>query len=261
MHMAQIEFKEAKFILKNTKNVHFITSHSDPYRAKNEKRKRLGKAQTGWITLFNKKDNLKKKWITLMNENYIHPKLPANVEKGIIKGMYKLDREGNSETDVVLFGCGTILREVEQAAKILHKDYNISSDVWSITSFTELKRDAENVEHQNIHDISSSPRQSFLASELAYFDGPVVAATDYVRTFPEQIRPHLDNPYYTLGTDGFGKSDTRANLREYFGVNAKKIAYMAMFALYQENIITIEKLKDAYDRYEISTERAYTLYT
>lgn len=200
-------------------------------------------------------------YITMMNENYIHPEMPSGSEEGIIKGMYKLKTIGHSSVDMVLFGCGTILREVEQAADMLFQDYNLTVDIWAITSFTELKRDAETVEHHNSYNIEEDEKQSFISSCLNYYSGPVVAATDYIRTFSEQVRPHLKNSYHTLGTDGFGKSDTRKNLRRYFGVDANHIAYMALYALYKDNKLGIDKLKDAKVRYNIPSGSEYTLYT
>ena len=200
-------------------------------------------------------------YITMMNENYIHPEMPLGAEEGIIKGMYKLKTIGHSAVDIVLFGCGAILREVEHAADMLFKDYNLTVDIWAVTSFTELKRDAETVAHHNTYDIEKDEKQSFISSCLSYYSGPVVAATDYIRTFSEQIRPHLKNDYYTLGTDGFGKSDTRKNLRRYFGVDANHIAYMALYALYKDNKLSIDKLKDAKVRYNIPSGSEYTLYT
>jgi pyruvate dehydrogenase E1 component len=200
-------------------------------------------------------------YITMMNENYSHPKMPEGAATGIIKGMYKLKTIGHSSPSVVLFGCGAILREVEQAAIQLFEDYNLTVDIWSITSFTELKRDAEEVMHHNLYNISAEKQISFIEESLSYYDGPVIAATDYIRTFPEQIRPHIKNEYYTLGTDGFGRSDTRKNLRRYFGVDANHIAYNALYALYSSNKVSIDKLQDAQQRYKISDTSAYTLYT
>ena len=200
-------------------------------------------------------------YITMMNENYEHPPMPQGAQEGIIKGMYKLKALGHGKRQAVLFGCGAILREVEAAAQLLQDDYNIATDVWSVTSFTELKRDAENCLHHNMHNISAKPKKSYIAAELDVYDCPVIAATDYIRTFAEQIRPHIKNQYHTLGTDGYGRSDTRVKLREYFGVDAKSIAYTALYALYQQQIIGIETIEDAAARYKITQDKEYTLYT
>ncbi|MBT4803578.1 MAG: hypothetical protein HON78_01080, partial [Legionellales bacterium] len=200
-------------------------------------------------------------YITMMNENYEHPPMPQGAQEGIIKGMYKLKALGHGKRQAVLFGCGAILREVEVAAQLLQDDYNIATDVWSITSFTELKRNAEKCLHHNMHNISAKPKKSYIAAELDVYDCPVIAATDYIRTFAEQIRPHIKNPYHTLGTDGYGRSDTRAKLREYFGVDAKSIAYTTLYALYQQQIIGIETIEDAAARYKIAQDKEYTLYT
>ena len=128
-------------------------------------------------------------YITVTNENYTHPAMPEGVEEGIIKGMYPLHK-GKKKPQAVLLGSGTILREVEQAAEMLARDFNIVTDVWSVTSFTELKRDAERVDHHNHHHITAKPQVSYVAEQLAYHNGPVVAA-DYIKTFAEQLRPHI----------------------------------------------------------------------
>jgi pyruvate dehydrogenase E1 component len=200
-------------------------------------------------------------YITMMNENYTHPAMPEGAETGIIRGMYKLRAEGRGPAQIVLFGCGAILREVEAAAQLLYNDYGIASDIWSITSFTELKRDAETVAHRAIHQLDATPELSYLAEQMAYHNGPILAATDYIRTYAEQIRPHIKQPYHTVGTDGYGRSDTRQQLRAYFGVDAKHIAYRAIYALYQSEALDIGVVQDAHARYQIDSQKPYTLYT
>ena len=198
-------------------------------------------------------------YITLANENYIHPAMPINAIDGIIKGMYKLNSYGDVDKHAVLLGCGSILLEVIAAAEMLFTDYSISVDVWSVTSFTELKRDAERVAHKNIHDINATASASYVAESLAYHSGPVIAATDYIRTFAEQIRPHIPHDYHVLGTDGYGRSDTRMKLRQHFAVNAKYIAYMTVYALVQEGAFGREVLQDAHKRYAIEAHKKYSL--
>lgn len=200
-------------------------------------------------------------YITMMNENYEHPPMPEGAEAGIIRGMYKLRSEGRGPAKIALFGCGAILREVEAAARLLQDDYGVASDIWSITSFTELKRDAETVAHQALHQLDAAPQLSYLAEQMAYHNGPILAATDYIRTYAEQIRPHVKQPYHTVGTDGYGRSDTRQQLRAYFGVDAKHIAYRAIYALYQSEIVDISVVQDAHARYQIDSQKPYTLYT
>ena len=200
-------------------------------------------------------------YITMMNENYEHPPMPEGAEEGIIREMYKLRSEGQGIAQIALFGSGAILREVEAAALLLSEDYRISSDIWSVTSFTELKRDAEIVAHQAVHQLGAPLKSSYLVAQMDYHNGPILAATDYIRTYAEQIRPYVKQPYHTIGTDGYGRSDTRQQLRDYFGVDAKHIAYRAIYALYQSEALDFSVVQDAHARYQIDPEKPYTLYT
>ena len=174
--------------------------------------------------------------------------------------MYKYSSYGDKiGADIVLLSCGAIFLETLAAAKLLQQDFAISSDVWSVTSFTELKRDAERVSHSNLHNPHQDAVLPFVTQSLQYHSGPIVAATDYVRTFAEQIRPYINNDYHVLGTDGFGLSDTRKQMRHHFEVDAKHIAYMAIYALAKNNVIDKSILYDAYTKYNIDANKQYSL--
>lgn len=204
------------------------------------------------------KDNIDEYYyITVTNENYAHPAMPEGAAEGIIKGMYKLIDSGGA--DIVLLGSGTILREAEAAAKMLQADFNVSSDIWSVTSFTELKRDAERVRHGNMHNIDSEPKSSYVEDALSYHAGPIVAATDYMRSYVEQISPYLKHDYHALGTDGFGRSDTRVKLRKHFEVDSFSIAYTAIYSLYSAGKLSRELLQKAYKMYKVDADKAYSL--
>ena len=199
-------------------------------------------------------------YITVMNENYTHPKMPEGVEEGIIKGMYLFDEtKKQAKHHVQLLGSGTILREVIKAAEWLKNDFGVTSDIWSVTSFNELRRDALDVERNNrMNPMAKKPQQSYVSQMLSGRKGPVIAATDYMRLYSEQIRPYLDtstNKFITLGTDGFGRSDTRAQLRHFFEVDAKFIVLGALDALVQQGELNKSVIVDAMKRYGISSDK------
>jgi pyruvate dehydrogenase E1 component len=194
-------------------------------------------------------------YITLMNENYYHPEMPNGVEEGIIQGMYLFKAGKESDQQVQLLGCGTILREVIAAAELLAADFNISANVWSVTSFTELRREALKLTRENLLHVDQAPKVPYVTQCLAGTKGPVVAATDYVRLFADQIREFVPRDYYVLGTDGFGRSDTRKALRYFFEVDAKFIAYIAIKALADENKIAKEAVTQAGKKYAIDPEK------
>lgn len=195
-------------------------------------------------------------YITVMNENYIQPDMPKGVEEGIIKGMYVLkESKKRSKAHVQLMGSGTILREVIKAAQMLEEDYSITSDIWSVTSFNELRRDGLAIERFNSLHPDSEPKESYVATQLNGRQGPVIAATDYMRIYAEQIRPFINKPYITLGTDGFGRSDTRERLRYFFEVDAKFIVLAALNGLAAEEVIDRSKVKDAMIRYDINPDK------
>src|SRR5262249_8392031 len=174
-------------------------------------------------------------YITLMNENYVHPAMAAGVEQGILKGMYLLrESKTKNKTRVQLMGSGTILREVEAAAELLEKDWQVAADVWSATSFTELRREGLAVDRWNMLHPDAKQKGPFVEKVLKERPaGPVVAASDYIKTFADQIRPFIpkDRVYRVLGTDGFGRSDSRAKLRHFFEVNRYFEAIAALKAL------------------------------
>jgi pyruvate dehydrogenase E1 component len=199
-------------------------------------------------------------YITLMNENYAHPAMPKGAEKDIIKGMYKLKSVGetNAKLRVQLLGSGTIFREVIEAAEILHKDWGIASDLWGCPSFTELGRNWTAVHRENLLNLSSAPALSHVEKCLKDTVGPIIAATDYVRLFAEQIRPaiqHLGRRFEVLGTDGFGRSDTREKLRDFFEVDRRWVVLTALRSLVDAGQLDRQKLAEAIKKYEINTAK------
>jgi pyruvate dehydrogenase E1 component len=172
-------------------------------------------------------------YVTLMNENYVHPAMPEGAREGILKGMYLLEpaQGGERKARVQLMGSGTILREVLAGAELLRSDFGVEADVWSAPSFTELRRDGMETERWNRLHPTRKPKPSFVQASLEGHDGPVVAATDYIRAFPDQIRPWVDRPFITLGTDGFGRSDWRKVLRRFFEVDRHHVVVAALQSL------------------------------
>ncbi len=176
-------------------------------------------------------------YITTMNENYVHPPMPDGAETGILKGMYKLRDAAGSGERITLFGSGTILREVEAAAEYLESNHGLAAEVWSVTSYNELRREALNVAHWNMRHPADTPRRAYVQEALAAIEGPVVAASDYMRSVPDQIREWVPGRYSVLGTDGYGRSDSRAALRKHFEVNRDNIVVAALKALADEGRI------------------------
>ncbi len=189
-------------------------------------------------------------YLTLMNENYHHPPMPEGVEEGILRGMYRL-REVES-AQVQLLGSGTILNEVIAAADLLESDWDIAADVWSVTSFTELRREGIEVERWNMLHPTSEPRRAHVAEQLS--DVPAVAATDYIRSFAEQIRQWVPGRYRVLGTDGFGRSDSRRALRRFFEVDRHYVAVAALRELADEGVVEPARVQEAIARYEIDPD-------
>jgi pyruvate dehydrogenase E1 component len=199
-------------------------------------------------------------YITLMNENYVHPPMPEGAREGVLQGMYLLRSSGSGraskdELRVQLFGSGAILREVLAAADMLAEDWNVSSDVWSVTSFNELQREGVATQRWNLLHPEQPPRQSYVARCLHGRSGPGIAATDYVRTFAEQIHPFVHRRYVTLGTDGYGRSDYRRKLREFFEVSRHFVTVAALKALADEGAVPAETVKKALKRYEIDPNK------
>ncbi|MBE8190244.1 MAG: pyruvate dehydrogenase (acetyl-transferring), homodimeric type, partial [Candidatus Thioglobus sp.] len=191
-------------------------------------------------------------YITTMNELYSHPAMPKGAEAGIIKGMYKLSGKANPQ--VRLLGCGTILREVERAAEMLQNDWKISANVWSVTSFNELTREAQALDRQN--RLSGKPPQMpYITECLGDSKSPVIAATDYMKNFAEQIRKYVPARYEVLGTDGFGRSDSRQALRDFFEVDANYITITALKALADEGKIDALVIAKALKKYGINPNK------
>lgn len=195
-------------------------------------------------------------YITVMNENYAQPAMPAGVEEGILKGMYRLKTaEKKQKAHLQLLGSGTILLEVIKAASMLEADFGVSADIWSVTSFNELRRDGLEVEHYNRMHPEAKPKQCYVSKLLADAKGPVVAATDYMRLYADQIRPYISAEYTTLGTDGYGRSDTRKQLRHFFEVDAKFIVVAALEALVKDGALDKSVVKKAFEKYGINSDK------
>ncbi len=197
-------------------------------------------------------------YITLMNENYAHPAMPKGCEENIIKGMYQLPSpklKTKKGPKVQLLGSGTILLEVIAAQKLLDEDFGVVADVWSCTSFNELRRDGMSTERWNMLHPEETPRKSHVEACLAGTEGPVIASTDYMRIFADQIRPYIKKHFVVLGTDGFGRSDTREKLREFFEVNRYYVAVAALTALADNGEIPRTVVVDAMKKYGINPEK------
>ncbi len=196
-------------------------------------------------------------YITVMNENYQHPKMPEGAEKGILKGMYLLQQSNKpkAKLQVQLLGSGTILREVMKAADILAEQFDVGASVWSVTSFNELRKEALDVERHNRFHPDQKPRLSYVTECLKDTAGPVIAATDYIRTFADQIRAFVPKQYVVLGTDGYGRSDTRERLRHFFEVDHRYIVLAALKALSDEGQFDAKQIKDAMKKFGISADK------
>ena len=196
-------------------------------------------------------------YITLMNENYEHPSMPEGVEQDILKGMYLFKKGAGARSNkprVQLLGSGTIFCEAIKAAELLHDDWGVEADLWSCPSFTQLARDGQEVERWNRLHPDSKPRQAHISKLLEKAKGPVIAATDYMRLFAEQIRPYIQQPYRVLGTDGFGRSDTRENLRKFFEVDRYHITVAALYSLVEQGQLDANKIEVALAKYNIDTD-------
>ncbi len=197
-------------------------------------------------------------YITLMNENYTHPGLKEGQEEGILKGMYLLEKGGDKgKYRVQLMGSGTILREVIAAAALLRDDWKVDADIWSAPSFTLLGREGQDTERWNMLHPQETPRIAYATSCLQDTVGPIVAATDYMRAFAEQIRAFIpkDRSYRVLGTDGFGRSDTRAKLRDFFEVDRHYVTIAALTSLAEEGAIKASVVKQAMEKYGIDGDK------
>jgi pyruvate dehydrogenase E1 component len=197
-------------------------------------------------------------YITAMNENYSHPEKPKGSDEGILKGMYLFKEGGNKgKTKVQLLGSGTILREVIAASKILSKEYNIDADIWSVTSFNELRRNGMETERLNLLNPNEKLKKTYVQKCIDKRDGPVVAASDYTRAYADQIRPYTDKTFYSLGTDGYGRSDTRKNLRKFFEVDKEHIVAYTLSALAKEQLIATKEAEKAMTKYKIDKNKEF----
>jgi pyruvate dehydrogenase E1 component len=192
-------------------------------------------------------------YITVMNENYVHPAMPDGVEQAIIKGMYLFaaGAKKSRAPRVQLLGSGTIFREVIEAAQLLRSDWGVEADLWSCPSFTELARDGYAVARHNLLNPAAKPKLAHVETCLGDTRGPVIAATDYVRAFAEQIRAWVPRRYVVLGTDGFGRSDTREKLRYFFEVDRHWVAVAALKALADEGALPAAKVVEAMKKYAL----------
>lgn len=212
--------------------------------------------QDGLRRMYEKQENVYY-YITALNENYVHPPMPEEkgVKEGIIKGMYRFRAAKNEKLTVQLLGSGAILREVIDAADILESEFNIGCDIWSVTSFTELRREALSIERENFLNPEGKPKESFVTQCLKQRNAPVVAATDYIRSFADQIRAYVPHAYFVLGTDGYGRSDTRDQLRYFFEVNRYFIALAALKSLADEGKIEKKQVSAAMKKWGISSKK------
>ncbi len=197
-------------------------------------------------------------YITTMNENYEQPAMPEGVEEGIIKGMYQLKAGGKAkkgQARVQLLGSGTILREVIAAADMLREDWKVESDIWSVTSFNELRREGLHVDRHNMLNPDGKQQKAYVTQCLENQTGPVVAATDYMKVFADQIRNWVPGIYKVLGTDGFGRSDSRANLRNFFEVDRRFVTVAALMALAEEGSVDRKVIGEAIKKYGIDVNK------
>ncbi|MCA0185361.1 MAG: pyruvate dehydrogenase (acetyl-transferring), homodimeric type [Proteobacteria bacterium] len=194
-------------------------------------------------------------YLTVMNENYEHPEMPAGAEADIIKGMYAFRKGGEGALRVQLLGSGTIFNEVIAAADLLKNDWGVEADIWGCPSFNELARDGQDAARWNLLHPLEAPRKSHVEQKLEGAVGPVIAATDYIRLFSEQIRPYVKNTYVTLGTDGFGRSDTREKLRHFFEVDRHWVTLAALKALADEGKIERDKVAAALVKYKLDPSK------
>ena len=196
-------------------------------------------------------------YIMIYNEDYPMPEMPKGVEEGIIKGIYKYKAAEGKKADVHLFGSGPILNEALKAQQILSEKYGVQGDVWSVTSYNELRREALAIERWNRLHPAEKPKQPYIVSvlEKAKAEGPIVAASDYMKAIPDQLAPWLGTRLTTLGTDGFGRSDNRQHLRRHFEINAESIATSALSRLARDGKFDPQKAQKAFSDLEVNIEK------
>ncbi|MCU7555554.1 pyruvate dehydrogenase (acetyl-transferring), homodimeric type [Alteromonas sp. ASW11-19] len=200
-------------------------------------------------------------YLTVMNENYVQPAMPKDCEEGIVKGIYKLDTVGKGKKKVKLLGSGTILEQVREAAKTLADDYGVEAEVYSVTSFNELARDGMDCDRHNMLNPDADAKTPFITQVLNEGnDGPTVAATDYIKNYADQVRSFVPGSYRVLGTDGFGRSDSRANLRRHFEVDAAHVAFAALYELHKAGDVDAKTLSKAMKDLNIDSDKVNPLY-
>jgi pyruvate dehydrogenase E1 component len=194
-------------------------------------------------------------YLTVMNENYAHPAIPAGAEEGILKGIYKLKSVGEGQLRVKLTGSGTIFNEVIAAAELLANDFGVASDIFSATSFNQLRREGMEAARWNLLHPTEAQKKPYITQVLEQSEGPTIAATDYIRNYADQVREYVPGRYVVLGTDGFGRSDSRQKLREFFEVNRYYVAVAALKALADEGKIPAAKVAEAIAKYGINVDK------
>ena len=192
-------------------------------------------------------------YLTLENENYKHPSMPKDIQKDIVKGLYKV--QGTDRPIVRILGSGPLMREAIEAAELLKKDWNIEPGIWNVTSFSELRREAEEVERWNLMHPDKKQKQSHLEKSLNKNSVPTVAVSDYVKMVSEQIGPYVPGPYYALGTDGFGRSETRESLRNFFEVDRYYIVLTVIRALANDNKVEMNVVEKVMKKYSLDSEK------
>ena len=203
-------------------------------------------------------------YITVMNENYVQPAMPEGCEEGVISGMYLLQKNQpksqQEKLHVQLLGSGAILREVIQASELLKQDFNVSADIWSVTSFNRLRREGMETQRWNMLHPDQAAKTTYVEQCLQDAQGPIIAASDYMKIYADQIRPYIKSQYIVLGTDGFGRSDTREQLRMHFEVNAHYVVVAALHALAEEGSIEKSIVDTAINKYNIDPEKPNPTY-
>ena len=196
-------------------------------------------------------------YITAMNENYQHPEMPKGIEEGIIKGMYKLNSTATkAKLRVNLLGAGVILREAIAAAEMLEKDWKVGSDIWSVTSFTELRADGLRATRWNNLNPEAEPKVPYVTKLLSEYPHPVVATSDYMKILSDGLREYIDAPFKVLGTDGFGRSDTREKLRDFFEVDRRYVVVAALNTLKEEGKLKASVVNDAIKKYGLDPDKS-----
>ena len=210
--------------------------------------------QDGMRRMYEKGEN-RFYYIMLYNEDYAMPEMPKGVEEGIVRGIYKYKAAGGGKASVQLFGSGPILNEAVRAQSILAEKYNVPADVWSVTSYTELRREALAIERWNRLHPAESAKSPYIVTTLEKTEGPIVAATDYLKAVPDQLAPWLGPRLATLGTDGFGRSDNREHLRRHFEINAESITAAALSRLARDGKFDAQRAQKALQELGVNAEK------